>query len=156
MFPQINVPWDEAHLPLLLTLVRSRVKQVSLQFLAPHNLTPPQFQVLAVLESNPGICHKNLAGALGMDKPTATRILQTLQKKAWILIEPDPTHGRRLRIKLSPEGARVLGQIAEFRHTFREGLEEGMDPAERQQLRELLRRLMLNLDRLEQVSFSSK
>jgi len=153
---QLNIPWEEAHLPLLLTVVRSRIRQVSLHFLAPHDLTPQQFQVLAVLEGNPGICHKNLAGAIGIDKPTATRLLQTLQKKDWIRIQPDPKHGRRLVLDLSPEGARVLGQLSEFRQFFREGLEDGMEPAERQQLRDLLHRLMLNLDRLDQLSLPSK
>lgn len=153
---QLNVPWNEAHLPLLLSVVRSRMRQVSLHFLAPHGLTPQQFQVLAVLETNSGICHKDLAGTIGMDKPTTSRLLQTLQRKGWILIQPDPAHRRRLRIGLSPEGARVIGQLDAFRQSFRAGMEEGMAPSERQQLRDLLRKLMLNLDRLEQVSLSSK
>jgi len=153
---KLNIPWEEAHLPLLLAVVRSRLRQVGLQHLAPFGLTPQQFQVLAVLESDPGICHKNLAGALGMDKPTATRLLQTLQKKGWILIQPDPKHGRRLCITLSPEGAGLMGQLKEFRLFFREGLEAGLEPTERQQLRDLLHKLMLNLDRLEQVSWPSE
>jgi len=153
---KLNIPWEEAHLPLLLTVVRSRMRQVSLHFLAPHDLTPQQFQVLAVLEKSPGICHKDLAGAIGMDKPTATRLLQALQRKGWVLIQPDPAHGRRLCIELSPEGARVLGQLSTFREAFREGLEEGLEDSERKQLRELLQKLMLNLDRLEQVSSSCK
>jgi len=149
---QLHTPWEEAHLPLLLSVVRSRMRQVLLHHLAPHGLTTQQFQVLAVLEAKPGICHKNLAGAIGMDKPTATRLLQTLQKKAWVQIQADPEHGRRLQITLTPEGAELVRSMAPLRVTFRKALEEGMDASERQQLRDLLHKVYLNLDRLEHLS----
>lgn len=153
---QLLMSWEEAPLPLLLSAVRSRLRQVSLHYLSPYDLTPQQYQVLAVLERSPRICHKNLAGAVGMDKPTATRLIQTLQKKGWVQAQSDPTHGRRLCIELTPEGAQLISQLQEFRHFFRENLEEGLNPDERQQLRDLLYKLKLNLDRLEQLSLSSK
>lgn len=156
MFQQLQIPWSEAHLPLLLTVVRSRIRQVSLRFLTPYDVTHQQFQVLALLERSPGICHKDLAGALGLDKPTATRILQALQRKGWIEVRSDPKHGRRLRIDLSETGRALMAELGGFRQFFREGLETGLSPEERQTLRDLLQRLMLNLDRLEALSPLSK
>nr|WP_320132945.1 MarR family winged helix-turn-helix transcriptional regulator [uncultured Holophaga sp.] len=147
-----DICWSEAPLPLLLTVVRGRLRQISLRHLAPFDLTHQQFQVMALVEKNPGICHKNVAAALGLDKPTATRLLQTLQKKGWLSVQPDQGHGRRLCITLSPEGTQHIAQLSGMRRFFREGLEEGLSPEERQQLRGLLHKLMTNLDRLEERS----
>ena len=62
---QLPFAWEDASLPLMITVVRSRLKQVTWKFLAPHGLTPQQFQVLRVLDDSPGLCHGELAGALG-------------------------------------------------------------------------------------------
>lgn len=153
---QLQISWEESHLPLLLAFVRSRLRQVSLHYLSPYGLTPQQYQVMSILERHPGICHKDLAGSVGMDKPTATRVLQTLQKKDWVRVQHVAGHRRKLCIDLSPEGRRLIAQLEGFRQFFREKLEEGLEPSERQQLRDLLKKLSINLDRLEQISLSSK
>jgi DNA-binding MarR family transcriptional regulator len=141
--------WEEASLPLLLTLVRSRLRQVSWHLLAPFDITPQQYQVLMTLVDHPGLSHRELAEALVLDKPTATRILQALQRKAWIRILPHPHHGRKLRIELTPEGTALTGRLQAFRHTIRKGLERDLDPEERRTLRLLLRRLKENLDLMD-------
>lgn len=146
---QLLVPWEEAGLPLMLTVVRSRLRQVSWHLLAPYGVTPQQYQVLRALADKPGLCHRELAGALGLDKPTATRLLQALQRKGWVEVLPHPCHGRKLRLELSPEGQALVERLMAFRKTIREGLEQGLDEQERVAIRALLRKLKHNLDRMD-------
>ena len=146
---QLLIPWEEASLPLMLTVVRSRLRQVSWRLLAPHGLTPQQYQVLRVLSDTPGLCHGELAGALGLDKPSATRMLQTLERKGWVDVLPHPCHGRKLRLQLSASGQAVVAGLGSFRATVREGLEHGMDEDERKAVRALLHKLKNNLDRMD-------
>jgi DNA-binding MarR family transcriptional regulator len=147
---QLLIPWDEASLPLMLTVVRSRLRQVSWRLLAPFGITPQQYQVLRVLSDTPGLCHGELAGALGLDKPTTTRMIQTLQRKGWVDVLPHPCHGRKLRLELSPGGRTLVESLAPFRKQIREGLEAGMDEGQRQAVRALLHTLKTNLDRMEE------
>ncbi len=155
---QLLVPWEEAGLPLMLTVVRSRLRQVSWHLLAPYGITPQQYQVLRALADKPGLCHGELAGALGLDKPTATRMLQALERKGWVEVLPHPCHGRKLRLELTPEGQGLVERLLTFRKTIREGLEQGLDSEERKAVRALLQKLKHNLDRMdaEFASASSK
>ena len=146
---QLLVPWEEAALPLMISVVRSRMRQVSWHMLAPYGVTPQQFQVLRALEDKPGLCHGELVGALGLDKPTATRILQALQAKGWVEILPHPDHGRKLRLELSLEGRNLLDSLLVFRKTIRDGLEQDFDDEEKRAIRALLLKLKNNLDRMD-------
>jgi DNA-binding MarR family transcriptional regulator len=146
---QLLVPWEEAGLPLLLTVVRSRLRQVSWRMLAPYGVTPQQYQVLRALADKPGLCHGELAGALGLDKPTATRLLQALQRKGWVEVLPHPCHGRKLRLELSAEGQALVDRLLAFRKTIRAGLEQGLTEAEQRQIRSLLQKLKTNLDQMD-------
>jgi DNA-binding MarR family transcriptional regulator len=148
---QLLIPWEEASLPLMLTVVRSRLRQVSWRLLAPYGITPQQYQVLRVLSDTPGLCHGQLAGALGLDKPTATRLLQALQRKGWVDVLPHPEHGRKLRLELSAQGQALVLSLVDFRKTVREGLERGLDDQERKAVRTLLHKLKLNLDHLDEA-----
>jgi len=153
---QLLIPWDEASLPLMLTVVKSRMRQVSLRLLAPYGITPQQYQVLRVLSEKPGLCHFELAGALGLDKPSATRLLQGVRRKGWMNVLPDPANKRKQHLELSGEGRALVGRLTEFRTTMREGLEAGLSPAEREAIRSILHKLQHNLDRLDEVATSTQ
>jgi DNA-binding MarR family transcriptional regulator len=146
---QLLIPWEEASLPLMLSVVRSRLRQVSWKFLAPHGVAPQQYQALRVLSEHPGLCHGQLAGALGLDKPSATRLLQTLRRKGWVEMSAHPSHGRKQCLVLSPSGLALAARLEPVRTAIREGLEDGLGPAERQAIRDLLLALKCNLDRME-------
>jgi len=149
---QLLIPWEEASLPLMLSVVKSHLRQVSLRLLAPYGITPQQHQVLRVLADKPGLCHGELAGALGLDKPSATRLLHNVHGKGWVELLPHPTHKRKLRLELSAEGLALVARLATFRAAVREGLERGLDEGERQAIRALLHKLQHNLDRMDAES----
>ena len=84
-----------------------------------------------------------------MDKPTASRILRTLQDRNLVSAEPDPSHRRRVLYRLEPAGQQLVESLLSFRQYMREGMELGIAAEERAQLRVLLGSVMDNLDRME-------
>jgi len=146
---QLSASWKTASLPHIITAVKSRMRQVAWRRLAPFGLSPQQYQlIMAVAEEN-GRCHGDLAKCTWMDKPTASRILRTLQDRNLVSAEPDPSHRRRVLYRLEPAGRQLVESLLSFRQYMREGMELGIAAEERAQLRVLLGSVMDNLDRME-------
>ena len=141
----------EAPLGGLIAGVRSRLVQVAQARVAEHGLTAQQFWMLMVLHEQGSQCLRALADQLWCDEPTASRVLKSLMKGAWVQVGPDPDHGRRLRISVA-EGARtkVLALHDEAK-ALRQGVKAGFTPQEEAELRTLLARMLQNLDRLDEA-----
>ena len=146
---QLPASWKSESLPHIINATKSRLRQVALRRLGPLGLTPQQYQLIMAVAEQDGRCHGDLAKCAWMDKPTATRILRTLQDRGLVRAEADPNHGRRILFHLEPQAEVLLEDLQGFRQYMREGMERGLDPAERAQLRSLLGSVMNNLDRME-------
>jgi len=146
---QLSTSWPTASLPHIVTAVKSRMRQVAWRRLAPHGLSPQQYQLIMAVAEQKGRCHGDLAKCTWMDKPTASRILRTLQDRGLVRAEPDPTSRRRILFSLEPEAESLVQALQGFRQYMREGMEQGLDADERARLRVLLGAVMDNLDRME-------
>jgi DNA-binding MarR family transcriptional regulator len=146
---QLPISWKSESLPHIINATKSRLRQVALRRLGPLGLTPQQYQLIMAVAEQDGRCHGDLAKCTWMDKPTASRILRTLQDRGLVRAEQDPNHGRRILFHLEPQAEALLEDLQGFRQYMREGMERGLDPAERAQLRSLLGSVMNNLDRME-------
>jgi DNA-binding MarR family transcriptional regulator len=87
-----------------------------------------------------------LAAALDLDASTVSRQVRHLEDRGLVERTGDPDDGRACRIALSDEGRTRLDRGARRRRDFVGGLLESWDPAEREQLRVLLTRLLTELD----------
>ncbi|HJV48635.1 MAG TPA: MarR family winged helix-turn-helix transcriptional regulator [Geothrix sp.] len=125
------------------------MRQVAWRRLAPYGLSPQQYQLLMAMAEKDGRCHGDLARCTWMDKPTASRILRTLQDRGLVRAEADPTHRRRVLFTLEPAGEALVASLQGFRQYMREGMEQGVPEGERAQLRSVLASVMDNLDRME-------
>jgi DNA-binding MarR family transcriptional regulator len=146
---QLSSPWKTASLPHIVTAVKSRMRQVAWRRLAPYGISPQQYQLIMAVAEQDGRCQGDLAACTWMDKPTASRILRTLQNRGLVRAEPDPNHGKRILFHLEPEATALLKDLHGFRQYMRDRMEQGLDRAERAQLRDLLASVMDNLDRME-------
>jgi DNA-binding MarR family transcriptional regulator len=146
---QLSTSWKTASLPHIVTAVKSRMRQVAWRRLGPFGLSPQQYQLIMAVAEQEGRCHGDLAKCTWMDKPTASRILRTLQDRGLLRAEADPDNRRRVLFSLEPEARALLEDLQGFRHYMREGMEQGLDLAERTLLRKLLGSVMDNLDRME-------
>ncbi|AXV78781.1 MULTISPECIES: MarR family winged helix-turn-helix transcriptional regulator [Ralstonia solanacearum species complex] len=61
---------------------------------APFGLTPPQGFVLRVVLKQPGVLNRELADALGIARPTATRLVDGLIAKGLVERRPSADDGR--------------------------------------------------------------
>jgi len=146
---QLSTSWKTASLPHIITAVKSRMRQVAWRRLAPFGISPQQYQLIMAVAEADDRCHGDLAKSTWMDKPTASRVLRTLQDRGLISAEADPAHRRRVLYRLEPEGRALVQALMGFRQYMREGMELGFEPEQRTQLRTLLGSVMDNLDRME-------
>lgn len=146
---QRSALWSAVSLPHAITAVKSRMRQVAWRGLAPFGISPQQYQLIMAMAEKDQRCHGDLAKCTWMDKPTASRTLRTLQERGLVRSEADPAHRRRVLFSLEPKGLALVEALLAFRRFMREGMEQGLEAAERQQLRALLGSVMDNLDRME-------
>lgn len=72
------------------------------------DITLPQYTALSVLASKGALSNAKLAERSLIKPQSANKILQDLLENNWILKESDPTHGRRILVKLTDSGYKKL------------------------------------------------
>lgn len=116
------------------------------------DLTLRQLQVLALLRTTPGLSGQDLAEQVGVSTSTMSGIVDRIAGKGWIEREPDPADRRRVLLRPTQEGLRVLvsleapGQAARERLVQRLGEDELADLC---RLVERLRDIAREIDRAE-------
>ena len=76
--------------------------------LAAHDVTLPQFDVLATLRFSEGATQQELAERLLVTKGNVCGVLDRLEALGWVLRKPDPKDRRANRVHLTPEGRRKV------------------------------------------------
>lgn len=93
-----------------------RCHQVSVAFFLDEcrdfQMTPSQYGALYVLAQYPGIDQIALGRLTGLDRSTAGLVLKLLSQRGLIERQINPRDKRRMRLKLSAEGQRVLTAMA--------------------------------------------
>jgi DNA-binding MarR family transcriptional regulator len=87
-----------------------------------HTLTFQQWRALVVLaRASDGRRITELATRTGASRPSTSRLVRRLEARGWIVVAPDPTDGRAVRLLLSPAGMNLHRRVLERR---RELIEE--------------------------------
>ena len=113
------------------------------------DLRIPEWRVLAVLGGYPDSSARQLAQRTAMDKVAVSRAVAGLTKQGRILSRIDHKDRRRTLLRLSSRGEALLARIAPLARAYETRLLEQLDCSEREQLNELLDRL---LDRAKQLN----
>jgi len=80
---------------------------------SPLNLRISQFGILTMLSRRGPSSAVDLCRLVMMDKSTASRNLQRMRRRGWILVIPDSA-GPGQKVSLTPQGAQVLQQAYPF------------------------------------------
>jgi len=140
----------EEPIGLLIGAVRRRIKQAVGSRVRAYNLSVQQFWVLVAIAELPGRSLGELARHLRMDKPTASRVVFVLMKRKLLDVVGDAADRRRARLYLGPAGACVAKALLQHARAVRCAVTRGLSPNEQQALRGSLRKIVANMDRLQQ------
>jgi DNA-binding MarR family transcriptional regulator len=118
-------------------LTASRVLvAVAARSLAEHETTVslPQYRALVVIASRGPQRPVDLAGALGVDASTSTRMCDRLVRKRLITRRRDVVDRRVVHLDLSAAGRRLVERVTERRRQEIESILGSVDPSERSNL----------------------
>lgn len=76
--------------------------------LAPFGLTYPRYLALVVIGDHEGLTQRELAEALGLSEPTASRTATALAEDGWLEIIRTPGGGNRRDLRLTVDGRDLL------------------------------------------------
>lgn len=107
-----------------------------------HGVEPGQFAQLLALYEEDGQSVTGLAAAVSIEHPTMSRTLARMERDGLVRIEPDAEDGRSRRVFLT-DHARTLESVLKAEATaVNDQYIAVLDPAERNQLIELLGRVV--------------
>jgi DNA-binding MarR family transcriptional regulator len=102
-------------------------------------------RALIELVSARGIAQGELAGLLGLEKSTVSRLAAGLERKGWIRRGRDEGNQRYVRLYLTPEGAQVATRLWAAWHSRQARIVASLSPEERAGLSAGLRGLVRGL-----------
>lgn len=109
----------------------------------PYGVTPLEYRVLAfLLYHSEGVEPSVIADSLSILRQTATKVIDSLEKKGFITRTIHPTDRRRLYIILLPEGNCVSEQLLELETEYNLNVEAHFTPEEIQTYRRLFQKMM--------------
>jgi DNA-binding MarR family transcriptional regulator len=123
-----------------------RAKAVAARRLRPHDLTPDQFGVLAVLWDDPGMTQGEIARHLVKDAPNITRIVDRLEAKGLLERRKDPGDRRAHRVYPSKRGIALKRTLGPEVLNIRTELYQSLSHKEQEAMRKLLDKLFTSLE----------
>jgi DNA-binding MarR family transcriptional regulator len=132
---------------MLVVAARRSIRQLIAAHVVPLDLTPHHYWMLMVLYNGKPMSLGELARAMWMDNPTVSRMVQQMTNRGFLLVGPDPNHGRRIQIQLTGTGQTLCAQpLSDIHNSFSEASLNGFSPEELASFRELLCKYIRNLD----------
>jgi DNA-binding MarR family transcriptional regulator len=110
--------------------------------LAPLGINGRELAVLSVLGSSEALAQQQAAGRLGVDRTTMVALVDELQGKHLVERRSDPLDRRRNLVFLTTKGRRTLEQGQRASREAEERFLAALDPAQPDQLRSILQRLL--------------
>lgn len=132
---------DEASLSEAFWAVARRLRHRTRVALEPWDLSPSLARAMSVLDRHGDVRLSVLADHLRIAARTATEVADDLQRRGLAERHPDPDDRRAVRIALTAEGSRVNGEIRTARQAEGERFFAALDPADRDDLARVLRKL---------------
>jgi DNA-binding MarR family transcriptional regulator len=145
----LRVPGKEP-VGLLIAAARRKLKRAVTDRVRPHGLTAQQFWALINIDEADGPSLGEIAARLRMDAPTTSRAVTELLKRNLVRAEGHRSDRRRLRLKLSGAGRARIGALRELAAELRGVPVQGLSRDEEETLRTLLRKIISNIDALEE------
>ncbi|KAA3644837.1 MAG: MarR family transcriptional regulator [Chloroflexi bacterium] len=116
-----------------------------------HAVTPEQWAVLIILWEEDGIAQKELATRAFKDEPTTARIVKKLEVKGIVSREKDEKDQRVQLVYLTPLGKDLFPKLIPSAITVVEQAQQGFSEEEREELRRMLKVMISNLQKMDNI-----
>jgi len=110
-------------------------------------VTPGEFSLLAMLETNPGVNSVTLAKIYQLDKATLSLAIKSLVRRGIIRSTRSADDRRYYSLKLTPAGRAVLRRVTRRIERQERTMDAVLAPGERRRLLDLLQRISHAFDR---------
>jgi MarR family transcriptional regulator for hemolysin len=111
-----------------------RVIRTNLREQRDPDLSLPEFRGLAFINRNPGCSLNEAAEHIGLEPPSASKLVEHLVQRGLVNRETDPDDRRRLRLSLLPRGQRSIDLAYDHTRSFLAEELGGLDADQREAL----------------------
>ena len=153
---------DERHIGFLISDVARLMRTAFDRRVRALGLTRSQWLVINRLHRRPGATQSELAEMLEVEKATAGRMVDRMEKKGWVVRRADAGDRRVNRLHLTQEALLIQVRLAQIADRTVDDALALLSPREREQFAESMRRVkrrlqaMLEPDSAEPVGFSGE
>jgi DNA-binding MarR family transcriptional regulator len=113
---------------------------------AKHGVLPGAYPIIAWLMQLSDSTQGELSRMIGIEQPTAAITLRRMERDDLIERSPDPEHGRRSRIRLTPHGRRLSKTIQTAASEVEKVASKGLSRAELQEFFRVVGIMIENLN----------
>lgn len=133
----------EHFLPYRLSVLANIVSAtIATAYAERHDLTIPEWRVMAVLAHEPGLSAAEVAGRTAMDKVAVSRAVSRLLRRQRLARHRAPDDRRRSSLQLTPAGLAVYRQVSPLALGYESRLLECLTEGDRGGLDAALERLL--------------
>ncbi|MCA0425503.1 MAG: MarR family transcriptional regulator [Proteobacteria bacterium] len=100
----------EGHVGYLLRRTQLLVFEDVIRALEPHGLRPATYSALVVIDANPGRSQREIASALGIQRPNFVAMMDEFETRGLAERLPSPTDRRSHALKLTERGTALLAE----------------------------------------------
>jgi DNA-binding MarR family transcriptional regulator len=108
-------------------------------------LTRSQWQVLGLLYRRPGVSQSELAEMLEVERATAGRMVDRLERKGWVIRQADPSDRRINRLTLTEEAKGVQAEMGRIATDMLDDALALLEHDEREALADMMERMKAQL-----------
>lgn len=141
----LSDPDDERHIGFLISDIARLMRTAFDRRVRGLGLTRSQWLVINRLYRRPGATQSELAEMLEVEKATAGRMVDRMEKSGWVLRRPDATDRRVNRLHLSDEAEQIQVRLAAIAEETIDDALSLLSAEEREQFSALTRRIKRRL-----------
>jgi len=105
------------------------------------DITPGQFGMLAVIDSNPGLSQTQLGNALGIDRSTVVAMIDRLEARGLVIRATAPNDRRSHALRLSEDGGAMLRKLEGMVRAHERHISRALSADDQRRLIQLLGRV---------------
>jgi MarR family transcriptional repressor of emrRAB len=146
-------PRQEVVLSRLQFMIHKQLRDLVNRNLAPHGVNDTQWTALTMLYSSPEhfIYPSDLSHIIDSSRTSMTRVADEMVAKGWISRAGCESDRRKIVLTLTAAGAALVESVIPLQWMLYQAVWQDFSPTEKKQMEKLQRKLIVSLDRLDQI-----